>query len=1567
MKTKVCLYLFVILSISLLPIRPGTAASPPNIASLSPSAGWTGTTSTNGTLVKIKGTGFEADPGANDVRFTDGSGSQTIQAHVEWSAAAGALYKPDLLLGSPGSALGQLDNPWDISVDKDNGDVYVVNLNNQRIEVFNKAGAPLRMVGAGTLGLPWSVALDQNKNIYVSDRSSSHGKGIIVFTGRGDFRKTIGGSDLQEPRDLAVDSGGSVYIIDQGVGQARLVKFDNAGNKVSETDGPAALKFYNLESLALEPAGTALYLADNTNKAVYKYNQALELQGIWRSETDWGFPAYLAPEGGISVDWQGFVYVPFGGALVAKVSSAGQLVAEIDLGTTGVHARFAFIDSYKRLFASDSTTCQCVRVFSPVDSGELWVRVPPGARTGPVKVTTPAGSALSAPFTVFTASGTPILEKLEVTQGLASYPFVSGKETLVWVKVKGLFGDPSQDVATIWVVLPGAPVGLAYNFSHLKYDYQAKTTELHYHLPAELNKHSGKYQFEVLLKRGNTTIVNQTLTKTFYPTKERAIAFFRFSDVPPESWKVQDAFPWFDMQTFLHGLATFRRVFPLHPGEVTPYFGEGIYADFLRDGIQEEEKSEVTRLVKLARNQWYESEYKVHLFSGLLDGDWRVLGANGWAPYGGEVSSAFLYKPSGSIYTWGKTFAHEVGHNYDLVPEGKSNYDPTQKLPGGDPLHHSKNQMLNNEDGAPVMVWNSIQDTILPGGQVGSIMGYNGSGEDNSIFESRFENENVDYHVLFGKLSDGSAAMNQSSTQNVAMSAPLQKLALIGGVSLDGEVTIDASVLTTAELPITPSEGGDYSLAFLDSEGNVLAEESFSPAFTLPDAGLLDEGIIDLVRPYPDATAKVDIRWKGRVLASLAPSASPPVVSNVVVSLGTAGRSTISWSANDPDGDSLTYSVFYSPDGGATFRPIASGLTTTELFWDGRLVGGSSNALVRVDASDGFYRGSGSSSIFGLAQKPPQVVILSPIAGARIPEGAFLSLRGMAFDPEDGLLDSDSLTWELDGEIIPGSGEALSFQSLPISVPTGTFDLPLPAGTHTLRLLARDSQGAAAFAEIAFTVLVDSDRDGIPDEVEESGGGDPADPFTRPQRPPVADPDGPYAAGEGEEILFDDTQSYDPDGDPLSYAWEFGDGTTLPGPVPTHAYLDEGVYTASLTVTDPLGGQDTATTVVTVHNRPPTVYAGLDRRVDEGALLSLEGVSFNDPGLADTHSAGIDWGDGSPLELALIGENSGVGAVSGSHVYGDNGTFSINITVCDNDGACGQDSFSVTVENVSPGLTLDGSDALAFPGGSAFLGRMGVEQVHAASATDPGSDDLTFTWSFGSTATYFNDGMVPDSEPSPAGTFPFSMTDNAWVTFLGPGVHQIGIAVADDDGGSASVSLPKLVTGADSCSRSLGFWKHQFSEPGAGKIDFDVLNAYLELTGFASVIFSEQVPAANFQQAHGVFWSPQKDIRTLAVAQFLAAWLNFSNGAVGWEEWIDTDKDKTGDLPFSQLMAEVESILLDPGTTHGQLVYAKNLVEAVNLRDVKNRSCPEEVNGPAKAVDQPAKWVRFYLPLAIGE
>jgi probable HAF family extracellular repeat protein len=87
-----------------------------------------------------------------------------------------------------------------------------------------------------------------------------------------------------------------------------------------------------------------------------------------------------------------------------------------------------------------------------------------------------------------------------------------------------------------------------------------------------------------------------------------------------------------------------------------------------------------------------------------------------------------------------------------------------------------------------------------------------------------------------------------------------------------------------------------------------------------------------------------------------------------------------------------------------------------------------------------------------------------------------------------------------------------------------------------------------------------------------------------PNQPPVA-----VATSDGVAkltVYFNGSASFDPEGDELSYAWDFGDGSALAADMsPKHRYKKAGTYLVTLTVTDEQGLASTDQLTISVERR----------------------------------------------------------------------------------------------------------------------------------------------------------------------------------------------------------------------------------------------------------------------------------------------------------------------------------------------------------------------------------------------
>src|SRR5215210_8876031 len=96
--------------------------------------------------------------------------------------------------------------------------------------------------------------------------------------------------------------------------------------------------------------------------------------------------------------------------------------------------------------------------------------------------------------------------------------------------------------------------------------------------------------------------------------------------------------------------------------------------------------------------------------------------------------------------------------------------------------------------------------------------------------------------------------------------------------------------------------------------------------------------------------------------------------------------------------------------------------------------------------------------------------------------------------------------------------------------------------------------------------------------------------YSAANQPPLADARANPTSGPTPlAVEFDGTGSTDPDGDAISYEWDFtGDGPVdAAGASASHTYQDAGTYVAKLTVTDAAGDTDSDTVEISPGNTPP--------------------------------------------------------------------------------------------------------------------------------------------------------------------------------------------------------------------------------------------------------------------------------------------------------------------------------------------------------------------------------------------
>ncbi|ANS79788.1 Chitinase [Serinicoccus hydrothermalis] len=268
------------------------------------------------------------------------------------------------------------------------------------------------------------------------------------------------------------------------------------------------------------------------------------------------------------------------------------------------------------------------------------------------------------------------------------------------------------------------------------------------------------------------------------------------------------------------------------------------------------------------------------------------------------------------------------------------------------------------------------------------------------------------------------------------------------------------------------------------------------------------------------------------------------------------------------------------------------------------------------------------------------------------------------------------------------------------------------------------------------------------------------------------------------DVTFDASASTDPDGTIESYAWDFGDGTTGTNIQATHSYSDGGTYEVTLTVTDDRGGTDEVSNeVVVVANTPPV--ASFSSEVSD-LQISVDATGSEDEDGSIT-SFTWDFGDGS----------AATGPVN-SHTYGEPGTYTVELTVVDDDGAVATMSEDVTVTAPPPNQ----EPQAAFEASVTDL----MVAVDASESDDPDGDVVSYDWDFG------DGGSGSGVQTS--------------YTYAEAGTYEVTLVVTDDDGASASTTQQVTVTAppaevAPQAAFSLSAEDLNLTVDGSASIDTD--------------------------------------------------------------------------------------------------------------------------------------------------
>lgn len=180
-------------------------------------------------------------------------------------------------------------------------------------------------------------------------------------------------------------------------------------------------------------------------------------------------------------------------------------------------------------------------------------------------------------------------------------------------------------------------------------------------------------------------------------------------------------------------------------------------------------------------------------------------------------------------------------------------------------------------------------------------------------------------------------------------------------------------------------------------------------------------------------------------------------------------------------------------------------------------------------------------------------------------------------------------------------------------------------------------------------------------------------------------------------------------------------------------------------------------------NQAPIINSINSQTINEGDTYTAS-VNFTDPD-SQSWTASVDYGDNSGVQTLTSNTTS----FNLNHLYQQNGSYTINITITDNQGASSSQATLVTVNNLAPVVYMISSSTVPV--------LLGTSINATANFFDPGVlDTHTASWDWGDGTT--TAGTV--SESLGAG----SVNDSH--TYLQTGVYEITLTVTDNDGASGS-------------------------------------------------------------------------------------------------------------------------------------------------------------------------------------
>ncbi len=455
------------------------------------------------------------------------------------------------------------------------------------------------------------------------------------------------------------------------------------------------------------------------------------------------------------------------------------------------------------------------------------------------------------------------------------------------------------------------------------------------------------------------------------------------------------------------------------------------------------------------------------------------------------------------------------------------------------------------------------------------------------------------------------------------------------------------------------------------STGFVKIGETTSPYATYLDSTVA-EGADYFYRIYVFDLTHPDPIGVSRAVYAKAPRAgdaagAAPFFTSTPPTGATLGR-TYAYQARavDPGGSALVYELLAGPTGMVvnaaggfvTLTPTVAQLGQHDVWLQARNPAGQTALQaykLTIDAT---------------VNQPPVAALQGPRTGV---QGAALAFASLGTQDPDG--DALGYLWSF------GDGATAA-------TPNPVHVYPA-AGLYSVQLFVNDGHGGTASASLLVGI-------------------------TPPNRAPVALVDGgpAFAVRMRHPLALNGRPSYDYDGDPLTFAWSWGDGAPDgAGLAASHAYGALGTFTGRLAVTDGRGGRGeyAFTVAVSASNRFPV--AALD--VPQPGTNVMDRFTFD-------ASASTDPDNDPLLYYWNFGDNSAIMGPVAAHFYAQPGDYTVRVAVVDNHAATGM-ALRVVHVNAPP----------VFQSTPSLTNRQGAAYTYRPVVTDADGDPLAFSLATG--------------------------------------------------------------------------------------------------------------------------------------------------------------------------------------------------------------------------------------------